>query len=187
LSLDIFGRLWTSLDVFGSLWKSLEVFGRFDSAAICLSVRRSLTLFVQQDLRPTPTYDSQFSDEDTASKITHVSYTIVIVAAFKNQVINHTIMESPSEFFRTCVDAVERLFTTPLNEWTWGQFFLALVLLSLAMSCCGSVGRRRYRRSYSEGRDTTNDNDGDHQRNTTTTSSTSPYHLAEEQQKQQHV
>ena len=65
-------------------------------------------------------------------------------------------MLSPAELFDTIVEAIRRLFTTPIAGWTWGQWFLAIILLSLVSSCCGGSacflcrrggGRRRRRRN----------------------------------------
>ena len=55
-------------------------------------------------------------------------------------------MQSPAELFNTIVDAIGRLFTTPIAGWTWGQWFLMIILLSLVSSCCGGCFCRRRRR-----------------------------------------
>eukprot|EP00536_Pseudo-nitzschia_multiseries_P011379 jgi/Psemu1/28721/gm1.28721_g len=63
-------------------------------------------------------------------------------------------MMSPRETFNFVIDAIRRLFTTPIAAWTWGQWFLSLILLSLISSCFGGgvcaarrgVRNRRYRR-----------------------------------------
>ena len=60
-------------------------------------------------------------------------------------------MMSPQEVWNWTLDAIRQLFTTPIAQWTWGQWFLMFVLLSLLSSCCGGsicccTSRRRRRR-----------------------------------------
>jgi len=72
-------------------------------------------------------------------------------------------MMSPQEVWNWTIEAIRQLFTTPIAQWTWGQWFLMFVLLSLLSSCCGGsicccTSRRRRRRRNShyyrdEGRD----------------------------------
>jgi hypothetical protein len=51
-------------------------------------------------------------------------------------------------------DSMDRLFSTPMDEWTIGQWLFGVFLLSLILWCCGCLacsrggGRRYYRRSY---------------------------------------
>jgi hypothetical protein len=47
-------------------------------------------------------------------------------------------------------ESLDNFFSTPINAWTWGQWLLAIVLISLVLWCCGCVAsgsRRRYSRS----------------------------------------
>jgi hypothetical protein len=46
-------------------------------------------------------------------------------------------------------DSLDRLFSTPISEWTWGQWLLGCILLFLVLWCCGCVAsgtQRRYHR-----------------------------------------
>jgi len=63
-------------------------------------------------------------------------------------------MMTPAESFRWVIEAIRRLFTTPIAGWTWGQWFLAFVLLSLVSSCCGGsfLGCRQARARRYRGR-----------------------------------
>lgn len=51
-------------------------------------------------------------------------------------------------------ESLDHLFSTPMNEWTIGQWLFAVVLLCLILWCCGCLacqgggGRRYYRHSY---------------------------------------
>ena len=61
---------------------------------------------------------------------------------------------SPAETFNWIRDAIHRLFQTPIAAWTWGQWLLAFILLSLVSSCCGGgclCCRRSRRRRYGYG------------------------------------
>lgn len=60
---------------------------------------------------------------------------------------------SPAETFRWVVDAIGRLFTTPIVAWTWGQWLLMIILLSLVSGCLGRCAccRRPVRRFYYRG------------------------------------
>lgn len=53
-----------------------------------------------------------------------------------------------AELFNNILGAIDRLFTTPIDTWTWGQWLFALILLSLVMSLFGCLCRQR-RRGYS--------------------------------------
>mmetsp|Transcript_8551 Transcript_8551/g.25317 ORF Transcript_8551/g.25317 Transcript_8551/m.25317 type:complete len:116 (+) Transcript_8551:372-719(+) len=113
-------------------------------------------------------------------------------------------MMTPAESFRWVMEAIRRLFNTPIAGWTWGQWFLAFVLLSLVSSCCGGsflgcrrrARARRYRGSngqrdgyyYYASRTPTERGDDESgelpptagRPSTTTTTSTTPYRLAGE-------
>ena len=56
------------------------------------------------------------------------------------------------ELFNSIGEAINELFTTPMNTWEWQQWLLASLLLSLFLWCCGCMtfrccsswrGRRR--------------------------------------------
>ena len=72
-------------------------------------------------------------------------------------------MLSPSELFNLIIENIRRLFTTPIADWTWGQWLLMIILLSVISSCCGGSaclccrGRRRYNRRRQQ-RDRDRDN-----------------------------
>ena len=67
-------------------------------------------------------------------------------------------MVSFTEIFSRIGEALDRLFQTPINQWDWVQWVLALVLVSFFISCCcggfrrccGGGGRKRY---YQRNRD----------------------------------
>ena len=61
------------------------------------------------------------------------------------------IVDSIRRLFTWIVDSIHQLFTTPIQGWTWGQWFLMLLLLFLvytSLSRCLCRSRRRRRRRY---------------------------------------
>ncbi|CAB9511210.1 expressed unknown protein [Seminavis robusta] len=54
-------------------------------------------------------------------------------------------------FIDGVADSIAGVFRTPVAAWDLGQWFVALTLVVLTLSCCG-CGRRRIRRRYYYGR-----------------------------------
>jgi len=127
------------------------------------------------------------------------------ITSLTGAIYSSIMVMSPTELFNTIIESIRQLFTTPILNWTWGQWLLMLVLLSILSSCCGgsvclcSRGRqrRRYRDQngnyYSSSNRVNKNNDGDdddgddfemqqqqRRQKESPASTTTPYRLAED-------